>query len=311
MNIEISQPTLPNRVGPDKDERQRDAAGTTCGQLPLVHVTDEFEALEHLIDDDARPLQRFAAVWRDRPPLVAIRARARFHTNELDRLLGQVREGQITASAEVLSCARALALLIDSANVATILIAPRDAEDHRALTSFRRALRAQASRSRDAVLRHQTDAICGGSFVAMSEQQLRQPRLPKASPDGLAAQPGEAAAYPLALALAPSLELWLETGIDPGDLLNGARALLAQVDVWRRVQRRLADPGLLDAAISGAMLLAYARLARLVLWPARDADEVAIRRKALDLIAPRHRDPEHLRAGIEWAANHSGDCETV
>ncbi len=54
------------------------------------------------------------------------------------------------------------------------------------------------------------------------------------------------------------------------------------------------------------MLLAYARLARLVLWPARDADEVAIQRAALDLIAPRHRDPEHLRAGIEWAAARSG-----
>lgn len=309
MTIEISQPTLPNRVGPDKDERQRDAAGTTCGQLPLVHVTDEFEALEHLIDDDARPLQRFAAVWRDRPPLVAIRARARFHTNELDRLLGQVREGQITASAEVLSCARALALLIDSANVATILIAPREAEDHRALASFRRALRVQARRSRDTALRHQTDVMCGGAFVAMSEQNLRQPRLPQASPDGLTAQPGEAAAYPLALA--PSLQLWLETEIDAGDHLAGANALLAQVDVWRRVQRRVNEPALLDAAIRGAMLLAYARLARLVLWPARDPDEIAIQRAALDLIAPRHRDPEYLRAAIEWAANRSGRCGTV
>lgn len=304
MNIDILLPTLPHSDGPDQDERPRDAAGTTCGRLPLVPVTDDLEALERLIDDDARPLRRFATIWQDRPSLVTIRARARFHTDELGRLLGQVREGQITASAEVLSCARALALLIDSANVATILIAPRDEEDHRALASFRRALREQARRSRDPALRHHTDMICGDAFVAMSEQQLGEPRLPQAAPDGLSAQPGETAAYPFALA--PSLQLWLETGIDPGDLLAGARALLAQVDLWRRVQRRLTDPGLLDAAISGAMLLAYARLARLVLWPARDADEVAIRRKALDLIAPRHRDPEHLRAAIEWAAARSG-----
>ncbi len=304
MNIDILQPTLPHSDGPDQIERPCDAAGTTCGRLPLVPVTDELEALEHLIDDDARPLRRFAAMWQDRPSLVAIRARARFHTDELGRLLGQVREGQITASAEVLSCARALALLIDSANVATILIAPRDDEDHRALASFRRALRAQARRSRDPALRHRTDVICGGALVAMSEQHLREPRLPQAAPDGLGARPGEAAAYPLTLA--PSLQLWLETGIDPGDELAGARAALAQVDLWRRVQRRLTDPGLLDAAIRGTMLLAYARLARLVLWPARDADEVAIQRAALDLIAPRHRDPEHLRAGIEWAAARSG-----
>ena len=304
MNVDILQPTLPHSDGPEQDERQLDAAESTCGRLPLVPVTDDLEALEHLIDDDERPLQRFAAVWRDRPRLVAVRARARFHTDELGRLLSQVREGQITASAEVLSCARALALLIDCANVATILIAPRDDEDYRALASFRRALRAQARRSRDAALRHHTDMICGGAFVAMSEQHLRQPRLPQAAPDTLSAQPGEAAAYPLALA--PSLQLWLETGIDPGDHLEGARALLAQVDVWRRVQRRLTDPELLDEAIRGAMLLAYARLARLVTWPARDPDEVAIKRAALDLIAPRHRDPEHLRAAIEWAAACNG-----
>lgn len=309
MNIEISQPTLPHSDGSDIDERQRDGAGSTCGRFPLVQVTDELAALERLIDDDARPLRRFAAVWQDRPSLVAIRARARFHTDELGRLLGQVCEGQITATADVLICARALALLIDSANVATILIAPRDDEDHRALASFRRALRAQARRSRDAALRYQTDTICGGAFVAMSEQDLRQPRLPQAAPDALSAQPGEAAAYPLALA--SSLQLWLETGIDPGDHLEGARALLAQVDLWRRVQRRLTDLELLDAAIRGAMSLAYARLARLVLWPARDPGEIAIQRAALDLIAPRHRDPEHLRAAIEWAANRSGRCGAV
>lgn len=309
MNIDILQPALPHSDGPDQDGRPRDAAGTTCGRLPLVPVTDELEALEHLIDDDARPLRRFPALWQDRPSLVTVRARARFHTDELGRLLGQVREGQITASTEVLSSARALALIIDCANVATILIAPRDAEDHRALASFRRALRAQATRSRDAALRHHTDMICGGALVAMSDQHLCQPRLPQASPDGLTAQPGEAAAYPLELA--SSLQLWLETGIDAGDLLAGARALLSQVDVWRRVQRRVSEPALLDAAIRGAMLLAYARLARLVLWPARDAGEIAIQRKALDLIGPRHRDPEHLRAAIEWAANRSCDCETV
>lgn len=306
MNIANAQPTLPHSDGPDEDEHHRDAAGSTCGRFPLVQVIDELEALERLVDDDAPAPRRLAAVWQDRPSLVAVRARARFHTDELGRLLDQVREGQIMASAVVLNCARALALLIDSANVATILIAPRDDDDHRALASFRRALRAQASRSRDEALRHQTDAICGGALVAMSEQNVRPPRLPQASPQGLAAQPGEAAAYPLALA--PSLQLWLETGIDPGDLLAGARALLAQVDSWQRVQLRLNDPGLLDAAIRGAMVLAYTRLGRLVLWPARDAEDVAIQCAALDLIAPRHHDPEHLRAAVEWAAARDGLC---
>lgn len=289
-----------------QDVRERPVTGTICRLLPLVHVTDELEALECLIDDDAPPLRRFALLWQDRPSLVAIRARARFHTTELGCLIAQVRKGQIAASAEVLCCIRALALLIDSANVATILIAPRDDEDHRALASFRRALRAYARRSRDPALRHRTELLCGGTLVAMSEHNVRPPRLPQASPDGLVAQPGEAAAY--RLVLAPSLQLWIETGIDTGDLIAGARALLAQVDRWRRVQPRLTDPGLLDAAIRGATLLAYARLARLVLWPARDTEEVSIQRATLDLIAPRHRDPGQLRAAVEWAAARNGLC---
>ncbi|WP_324132443.1 hypothetical protein [Bosea sp. (in: a-proteobacteria)] len=306
MNIDILQPILPHGDGPDKDEREREVPEAISGRLPLVSVTDELEALERLIDDDAPRLRRFNAVWQDRPSLVVIRARARFHAGELDRLLGQVREGQISASAEVLCCIRALALLIDSANAATMLIAPRDDEDHRALASLRRALRAQARRSRDPAVRHRTERLCGGALVAMSEHNVRPPRLPQASPDGLVAKPGEAAAYPLVLA--PSLQLWIETGIDTGDLIAGARALLAQVDRWRRVQPRLTEPGLLDAAIRGATLLAYARLARLVLWPARDADKASIQRAALDLIAPRHRDPDHLRAAVEWAAARDGLC---
>ncbi len=190
MNIDIPQPILLHSDGPDQDMPQREVADAISERLSLVPVTDELEALERLIDDDAPPLRRFAVLWQDRPPLVAIRARARFHTDELVCLLGQVREGQITANAEVLSCARALALLIDSANVATLLIAPRDDEDHRALVSFRRALRTQARRSRDPALRHRTELLCGGALVAMSERDVRPPRLPQASPDGLSARPG-------------------------------------------------------------------------------------------------------------------------
>lgn len=300
------RPIQQHNDGQDRDVGQRPVTGTICRLLPLVQVTDELDALERLIDDDVPSLRRFAAIWQDRPSLVTVRARARFHAGELDRLLGQIREGQIAASAEVLCCIRALALLIDSANVATILVAPRDDEDHRALAGFRRALRAPAKRSRDPALRHRTGLLYGGVLVAMSEQNVRPPRLPLASPDGLSARPGEAAAY--RLDLARSLQLWLETGIDHGDLLASARALLTQVDSWRRVQRRLTDPGLLDASIRGATLLAYARLARLVLWPARDADEASIQRAALDLIAPRHRDPDHLRAAVEWAAAREGLC---
>lgn len=300
---------LPQRSG-CQEGREGKSQNPTCSsklhssRSPLVPVTDELEALECLIDDDAPLLRRFATVWHDRPSLVQVYVRAHIHSGELDRLLGQVRDGRIGHNTEALGCAGALALLIDSAKVATILIAPRNDEDQRALASVRRALRAQARRSSDPVLRHPMDVMCGGALVEMSEQHFGTPKLPQASLDELSARPGEAAAY--RLELAPSLRLWLESGIALDDLLAGAGALLAQVDVWRRVQRRLSDPGLLNAAIKGAMLLAYARLARLVLRQARDADEASIQRAALELIAPRDRDPDHLRAAVEWAAGRDG-----
>lgn len=265
----------------------------------LVGICDELEALEFLIDDDEPGLRRVAAVSRDRPALVQIRARAQFHTSEISRTLGDVRDGTVAPDEAILDSTTALTLLVDNANVASLLVVPRDYDDHRALADLRRAMRKVASRSRDPDVRARVTRICGGEFVAMSEQGMKPPRLPSRVCQESDATPGQPGAYPISTT--PSLRLWLETGIDPADLLDGARSLLAQLDVWRRVQGRISEPGLLADSIRGAELLAYARLARICLWPARDPEEVAIRQAALAVIAPRYRDPDHLRAVVEWA----------
>ena len=92
-----------------------------------------------------------------------------------------------------------------------------------------------------------------------------------------------------------------QTPADLADLFDGASTLLAQVDVWRRVQSKVADPTIWADCIQGAELLAYARLAKIGVCRALDDDDLAIKRAALDLIAPRGHDPDHMRAAIEWA----------
>ena len=84
---------------------------------------------------------------------------------------------------------------------------------------------------------------------------MRPARLPKVSAEQcLNAAAGEPAAY--TIATARSLQLWLETPVDLADLFDGARTLLAQVDVWRRVQSKVADVRLLDFRYVGRAFLA-------------------------------------------------------
>jgi len=269
-------------------------------EAPLVGIVDELDALEFLGDDDQHRLRRCSSVWRERPSLLPIRGRARFHAAQIDALLTAMGNGTIKVDDLKADCVRAWAVLINASNVATMLIAPRSDADYRARADLRRALRHQARRSDEPHIADRVSRMCGSDFFALSEEGMRPARLPKVCADHyLGAAPGQPAAYPLAVAR--SLRLWLETPVDLSDLFDGARALLAQVDVCRRLQSKVTDASLWVDRIQGAELLAYGRLARIGVWPAHDVDDLAIKKAALDLIAPRYRDPDHMRAAIEWA----------
>lgn len=269
-------------------------------EAPLICVVDELEAIEFLGDDDQSFLRRSASVWRERPSLLRIRGRARFHTAQIEDLLTALGNGTVKVDALKADCVRAWAVLVNAANVATMLIAPRSNADYRARADLRRALRHQARRSKERHIAYRVSRMCGSDFVALSEEGMRPARLPKVcAVHCMSAAPGQPAAYPVAMAR--SLQLWLATPVDLGDLLEGARTLLAQVDVCRRLQSKVTDGSLWVDPIRGAELLAYGRLARIGVWPARDDDDLAIKQAALDLIAPRDRDPDPMRAAIEWA----------
>lgn len=268
--------------------------------VPLVGIVDELDALEFLGDDDQPRLRRCASVWRERPSLLPIRGRARFHTAQIEDLLTCLGDGTLKVDDLKADCVTAWAVLINAGNVATMLIAPRSEADYRARADLRRALCHQARRSGEPHIAERVSRMCGSDVVALNEEGMRPARLPKVCADYcLSAAPGQPAAYPLAAAR--SLQLWLETPVDLADLLEGARTLLAQVDVCRRLQGKVTDASLWLDPIRGAELLAYGRLARIGVWPARDNDDLTIKQAALDLIAPRYRDPDHMRAAIEWA----------
>lgn len=270
--------------------------------VPLVGIVDELESLEFLGDDDQSLLRRCASVWRERPSLLQIRARAHFHAAQIEGLLTALGDGIVKVDDLKSDCVRAWAILINNGNVATMLIAPRSDGDYRARADLRRSLRHQARRSGEPHNAYRVNRMCGGDFVALSEEGMRPARLPKVlAQHCLSATASEPAAYPVAMAR--SLQLWLATPVDLADLFDGARSLLAQVDVWRRLQGKIANPSLLDDPIRGAELLAYGRLARIGVWRALDEGDLAVKQAALDLIAPRGRDPDHMRATVEWAVD--------
>lgn len=289
-----------NSVNISNDADIASAWHSAATNLQLVGIVDELEALEFLGDEDQSLIRRCASVWRERPSLLPIRARTRFHASQIENLLTALGDGAVKVDDLKCDAVQAWAILINAGNVATMLITPHSEADYRARADLRRALRRHARRSGEPSIAYRVSRMCDGDFVALSEDGMRPARLPKVSAEQcLNAAAGEPAAY--TIATARSLQLWLETPVDLADLFDGARTLLAQVDVWRRVQSKVADPTIWADCIQGAELLAYARLAKIGVCRALDDDDLAIKRAALDLIAPRGHDPDHMRAAIEWA----------
>lgn len=274
----------------------------------LYPVLDDLEALEFCGDDDQGHLRRLSTLWRSQPSLVQVRARAQFHAAEL-RPLNEIANADEQRRSENLATACALSLLVNLANAATFLIRPVSADDEQARLSFSRAFRQSADRSGKPEEQRFAERILGGAFVVMSEQG-RSRRDPAASvarfiaqsradhgADALLANASSdrPAFYPIEGAR--SLQLWFESGVDLADLFDGARALFHIVNVAERMRGADQDPQIIDA-IKGARLLAYGRIG---LWPARDADDLAVKQATSKLMTTRMRDGDRNLAIAQWA----------
>ncbi|RYE29353.1 MAG: hypothetical protein EOP23_21670 [Hyphomicrobiales bacterium] len=268
----------------------------------LYPVTDELTGLERLVPEAPSAMERYAVFWSQRPALLPIRARAGAHAGELKRFIGLARESIGDIEANIDSC-NALSILLNAANMAMLLVAPRNAEDVWARGAFARTLRRQAQRLKDDRLRNQVERVLAnentgldkpangdelGPFIALAAAGF------VAGPPAHAATEGEPAVF--ALEQAPSLDLWFDQGIDVVDLLAGVRELFAMVQNWNGT----ADECQLAAdAAAGARLLAFARLCRIGIWPARDRDEVAYKTAARRLLSTRTSEPDAMRALAE------------
>ncbi len=276
----------------------------------LYPVTDELAGLEQLVPEAPSAVERYAAFWNQRPTLLPIRARAGAHAGELKRFIGLAR-GSIGEIEPSLDSCNALSILLNAANMAMMLVEPRNADDAWARSAFATTLRRQVRRLKDVRFRNQVDRILAsenteveqrpgkpvdadeiGTFIARAAASL------KARPPAQRAVEGEPAVF--VLEQAPSLDLWFDQGVDFADLLAGVRELFAMVRSWTSGWHGTADECQRIAdAVAGARLLAFARLCRIGLWPARDQGEVAVKTAARRLLATRSSEPDAMRALVE------------
>lgn len=279
----------------------------------LYPVTDELAAMERLVPEAPSAMERYALFWNQRPALLPIRARSVTHAAELSRFVRLAYNAMGEIEQNLDSC-NALSILLNAANMAMMLITPRNADDAWARAASATALRRQARRLRDARFQNQVDRILRRDDAGLSDEGAgqypsgdeitrsiaRAAACSDAGPPAHAAAEGEPAVF--MLEHSPSLQLWVNQGVDLADLLAGARGAFALVVTWTHEwrstdkERRLAVD-----AIAGARLLAFARLCRIGLWPARNEDEITVKLAARRLLVAHRSQPDAMQALVEVA----------
>lgn len=280
-------------------------------------VTDDLAALERHVPEAPSKPEGLAIFRNQLPGLLEIRGRGQAHTEQVRRLIGLIaREpDQVDHWIDVIN---ALTILTNSAHLALLLLPVRSEDDAWAREQFSRHLLQHARRNgdgEDLALAHR----------AVGDQTVRKPTH-LALPTGIdevremietmarrvgalqpkateAAGPGIPSAHPLEQA--ESLKEYFASAPDLAGLFDEARHVLAQVDDLRKIP----DPDILVAdATEGGLILAYARLLRIALWPARSQADVATKIAARDLVRARDADPDRL--GAVWEIGFS-QGETV
>lgn len=299
-----------------KTTARRDELLSTIAIDPTLHfVTDDLAALQRLVPEAPSQAESLAIFRHQLPSLLELRGRGQAHTEQARRLIGLLarEKDQVETWIDV---ANALTVLTNASNLALLLLPARNEDDVWAREQFGRNL-----------LRHARQH-CDGEGIALARRAVGElPSKPAhlTLPTGIAevtemietmarrvgalqrkpevATPGAPSTH--SLEQAESLKVYFDAAPDLAGLFGGAQKVLALVDRLRGI----AEPDAATAdAIEGGLILAYARLIRVALWPARYYDDVSAKTAARDLVRARDTDPDQLGALWEIAF---GQGETV
>ncbi len=292
----------------------------SLSELKLVSVTfpitDELTGLERLLPEGPDEIERFAILAGRTPSILDIRGRALTHERQMDRfiiLMGDDPEGLEAR----LDTARALTILARAGHLAQMLAPARTEEDRWAQAEIAHMHKRAARRSKN---KSEADLLL--RFASGTPPRVKEYRLDDAATlsdsvtamaryvgailpeptDDRSVRPGEPGAY--RLENARSLEGYFAMPPDLMGLLMQAHRLLQRSDRWSQDEDHPAE--MVDAARRAALMLAYARLARVGLWPARSEADLETKSVVKSLAAFRSDDPDHLRALVLLALD-TGD----
>lgn len=294
----------------------RDELLSTIAVDPTVYqIVDDLAALERLVPEAPSELESLAIFRHQLPSLLALRGRGQAHTEQVRRLIGLLarEKDQVEIWIDV---ANALTILTNASNLALLLLPARSEDDAWAREQFGRNLLRHARRDGDgeeiALARRAVGelphrpvhlALPAGTEAISEMIETMARRVGALQPKPEVAAPGAPSTH--SLEQAESLKAYFDAAPDLAGLLGGAREVLALIDGLRSIAEP--DPMTGDA-IEGGLILAYARLLRVALWPARTEGDVAAKIAARDLVRARDGDPDRLSALWEIAL---GQGETV
>lgn len=293
-----------------------DLLSTVALDPTFHHVTDDLLALEGRIEGAESDIVALARWRNELPDLLPIRGRAQVNADQVRRLIaGIAREPDLVD--DWIDVANALTILVNASNFALLLLPPRSADDAWASRNFGYHLLRHTQRNGDgedvALARRATSALAqepdeqslptdAAGIRNVIETTAR--RASALQPKPLAqTRPGVPAVHPLEHG--ESLKAFFMTSPDLMQCYEAARQLLQD-------NGNFGSSGLpatvVQAATEGAVILSYARLLRVALWPARTARDVEAKIAARDLVRARTNDPERLGALWEIAF---GQGETI
>ena len=272
-----------------------------------VPITDELSALDGLLPDMPDEVERHAGLLEQLPPLLDLRERALVHVREYQRFL-TLAEADPSALEHFVDIGNAVALLAHAGEIAMLLVPPGSPEDHFAMAMLAKERGEQYRRGEGVHDGKLMERALRRSFADSHPRLVIGARIPPGMqdaarrfrgavlPHAINGDSNSANVYLLEHGLA--LEDWFDKPPDLAILLDEARQLFAEIETWSQAEP---PSPFWYGARRGALILAYARLARIGIWPARGSDDLVVKMEVERLISGRAADPDPMRAAVEIA----------